>query len=158
MIASNLRCASRIKTAPFLGPFREPPIWPHPIHIIEGDAYSLSVGESFVGASLPRKQQIRKGVNCNEKTSFNCFDGRRIGFRSRAAFRCSGFNRNRGRRGRIWLPGLSVWLLSVRVWLLPVWVLQTVSILWLFHGPVVIPVRASGLPSPPASSLLSLLS
>jgi hypothetical protein len=40
----------------------------------------------------------------------------------------------------------------------PVRILQTVSILWLFHGPLVLPVRAPGLPPPPASSLLSLLS
>ena len=66
---------------------REPRSRPHPIHIIEGDAYSLSVG-GILRRELPSlaKQQIRKGINCNEKSALNCFDGRRIGFHSRAAF------------------------------------------------------------------------
>jgi hypothetical protein len=50
-----------LRTAAFLGPFREPPIWPHPIHIIEGDAYSLSVGESFVGSFPPSQTTNKEG-------------------------------------------------------------------------------------------------
>jgi hypothetical protein len=124
--------------------------------ITQGQKAQMCVGVQSLRKSQSTRAKQRKG-KIYEKTSLHCIGGNGITSGARPAFRRSGYGWRGRSRNRIWLSRLPIRLLRLR--LLSIWLLPTVSVLQLLFWAVILLVQRTPLiPTPPARSLLPILS